>query len=53
VDGLRVIAGGLESQDRVIINGLMRVRPGAKVAPQEGKIASAEPPGAPKQTQSD
>jgi RND family efflux transporter MFP subunit len=43
VDGLRVIAAGLESQDRVIINGLMRVRPGAKVAPQEGKIASAAP----------
>jgi RND family efflux transporter MFP subunit len=35
VDGLRVIATGLEATDRVIVNGLMRVRPGVKVAPQE------------------
>lgn len=53
VDGLRVIASGLEPEDRVIINGLMRVRPGVQVAPQEGKIASAAIPGEPKQTKSD
>jgi RND family efflux transporter MFP subunit len=53
VDGLRVITGGLEPQDRVVINGLMRVRPGVRVAPQEGQIASAEDPSKPKQTQSD
>ena len=34
VDGLRVIASGLEAEDRVVVNGLMRVRPGVKVAPQ-------------------
>ena len=34
VDGLRVIASGLEADDRVVVNGLMRVRPGVKVAPQ-------------------
>lgn len=39
VDGdLRIIRDGLKPDDRVIINGLMRVRPGAKVAPQEGQI---------------
>jgi len=35
VDGLRVIASGLEPDDRVIINGLMRARAGSKVVPQE------------------
>ena len=39
VDGLRVVAG-LSRDDRVIINGLMRVRPGGRVAPQEGAIAA-------------
>jgi RND family efflux transporter MFP subunit len=34
VDGLRVISSGLEPDDRVIINGLMRARPGSKVTPQ-------------------
>lgn len=33
VDGLRVITEGLTPDDNVIINGLMRVRPGAKVTP--------------------
>jgi len=35
VDGLRVVTAGLEADDRVIVNGLMRARPGTKVAPQE------------------
>jgi RND family efflux transporter MFP subunit len=35
VDGLRVIKDGLAADDRVIVNGLMRVRPGAKVTPQD------------------
>jgi RND family efflux transporter MFP subunit len=35
VEGLRVVTAGLEPNDRVIVNGLMRARPGAKVAPQE------------------
>jgi hypothetical protein len=35
MDGLRVVTAGLEPNDRVIVNGLMRARPGAKVAPQE------------------
>jgi RND family efflux transporter MFP subunit len=41
VDGLRVITAGLSADDVVIVNGLMRVRPGMKVAPQEAAPASA------------
>jgi RND family efflux transporter MFP subunit len=33
--GLRVISSGLDPDDRVIINGLMRARAGSKVTPQE------------------
>jgi RND family efflux transporter MFP subunit len=33
-DGLRVIEGGLEHDDRVIIRGLMQVRPGMTVLPK-------------------
>ncbi|MDX2158886.1 MAG: efflux RND transporter periplasmic adaptor subunit [Hyphomicrobiaceae bacterium] len=40
-DGLRSVASGLKSGDRVVIDGLMRVRPGMKVAPQSGKIEAA------------
>jgi RND family efflux transporter MFP subunit len=36
--GLRVVRKGLEAGDRIIIDGLMRARPGAKVTPQPGKI---------------
>ncbi|HEX2652575.1 MAG TPA: efflux RND transporter periplasmic adaptor subunit [Xanthobacteraceae bacterium] len=35
VDGLRIVKQGVDVDDRVIVNNLMRVRPGAKVAPQE------------------
>jgi RND family efflux transporter MFP subunit len=44
VDGLRVITQGLTPDDNVIVNGLMRVRPGAKVAPQQSSIASPSTP---------
>jgi membrane fusion protein, multidrug efflux system len=33
-DGLRVVTSGLKSGERIIVNGLQRVRPGAVVAPQ-------------------
>lgn len=36
--GLREISSGLAPTDRVIINGLMRARPGSKVTPQPGTI---------------
>jgi len=38
--GLRIIRDGLTAQDKVIINGLVRARPGAKVTPQPGTIAA-------------
>jgi multidrug efflux system membrane fusion protein len=38
VDGLRVIKSGLNSDDRVIVNGLIQARVGAKVAPQEERL---------------
>ncbi len=34
IDGLRVIRDGLKPEDWVIVNGVQRVRPGAKVDPQ-------------------
>ena len=40
-DGLRIIRSGLEPSDRVIINGLVRARPGSKVTPQPGQIETA------------
>ncbi len=46
VDNLRVIKDGLDANDRVIVNGLMRARPGQKVTPQEQGTPSA-PPAAP------
>jgi RND family efflux transporter MFP subunit len=40
LDGeLRVIESGLLPTDKVIINGLVRARPGGKVTPQPGTIA--------------
>jgi RND family efflux transporter MFP subunit len=40
--GLRIIRSGISPDDRVVINGLIRVRPGAKVTPQDGKIEIPE-----------
>lgn len=47
VDGLRVIKDGLAAEDRVIINGLMRARPGTKVTPTVGTFAGAGQAAAP------
>ncbi len=44
-DGFRVIKDGLSPDDRVIVNGLLRARPGQKVTPQEQ--GAAPTPGAP------
>jgi RND family efflux transporter MFP subunit len=44
VNNLRVIKDGLSADDTVIVNGLARIRPGVKVAPQEeGKPAAPAP----------
>lgn len=36
--GLRIIRSGLAATDRVVIDGLVRIRPGAKVTPVPGSI---------------
>lgn len=46
VDGLRVVQSGLQPGERVVINGLMRVRPGMKVAATNAAMV-AEAPAAP------
>lgn len=44
--GLRIVESGLEASDRVIIDGLMRARPGTPVTPKAGRIAQAAGPAA-------
>lgn len=39
VDGLRVVRAGVAPDDRIIINGLQRARPGQPVTPQNGQFA--------------
>lgn len=43
VDGLRVVRGGLKPDDRIIIEGVQRARPGTKVAPKPGRIVPPAP----------
>ena len=38
-EGLRVIREGLKPEDRVVVEGLQRVRVGAKVTPHAAKAA--------------
>jgi RND family efflux transporter MFP subunit len=40
---LRIIRSGLEPTDKIIISGLMRVRPGMKVTAQDGAIDIPDP----------
>lgn len=40
-DGLRVVRDGIKQEDQVVINGVMKVRPGVPVTPKEGTIATA------------
>jgi RND family efflux transporter MFP subunit len=37
--GLRIVRRGLGPDDRLVINGLIHARPGAKVVPKDGTIA--------------
>ena len=46
--GLRIVRKGLTADDRIVINGLLRVRPGIQVTPKEGQI-DLPPPAAPAQ----
>lgn len=40
VGGLRIVTSGLEPNERIVVSGLQRVRPGSLVAPQPVKMAS-------------
>jgi multidrug efflux system membrane fusion protein len=42
VDGLRIIDSGVQPGERVVVNGLMRVRPGMKVAPTLSDMTAAD-----------
>jgi RND family efflux transporter MFP subunit len=42
--GLRIVRRGLEPDDRIVINGLLRVRPGMQVTPKQGQIDLPAPP---------
>ncbi len=46
VGDLRVIESGVTPQDRIIVNGLQRARPGLPVKPAEASAAPAPQPGA-------
>jgi RND family efflux transporter MFP subunit len=37
-DGLRVVVEGVSPADRIIVNGVVHLRPGVKVAPKDGKM---------------
>jgi multidrug efflux system membrane fusion protein len=43
-DGLRAIADGLDPADRVIVNGLVNVRPGMVVQAEDQATAAAAAP---------
>ncbi len=40
VDGLRIVTSGLKPDERIVVNGLQRVRPGALVSPQPAQMAN-------------
>ncbi|MCY1364972.1 Multidrug resistance protein MdtA [compost metagenome] len=42
VEGLRVIRNGLTAGDRIVVNGLQRTRPGARVSPEPVAMAGDE-----------
>lgn len=43
IDGLRVVRTGLKPDQKIVINGLMRLRPGLSVEPKETQIALPKP----------
>jgi multidrug efflux system membrane fusion protein len=42
LEGLRIVRSGLSKDDRIVVTGLQRVRPGSPVDPQDTPMASAE-----------
>ncbi|GGE08578.1 MexE family multidrug efflux RND transporter periplasmic adaptor subunit [Polymorphobacter glacialis] len=43
IDGLRVVRGGLKTDDKIIIEGVQRARPGTMVTTKPGKIVPPAP----------
>ncbi|GGA93071.1 MexE family multidrug efflux RND transporter periplasmic adaptor subunit [Brucella endophytica] len=43
-EGLRIVQSGLEPGERVVVNGLQRVRPGALIEPQMVAMTTSEQP---------
>ena len=43
--GMRIVTEGLEAEDRVVVSGIQRARPGAAVAPRDEPLTFAEPEG--------
>jgi RND family efflux transporter MFP subunit len=41
--GLRIVRKGLTAEDRIVIDGLVRVRPGMQVKPKDGQIQVPPP----------
>jgi multidrug efflux system membrane fusion protein len=41
-EGLRIVRSGLSADDRIVIDGLQRARPGQKVKAEDGKIEAAK-----------
>jgi multidrug efflux system membrane fusion protein len=41
VNGLRIVTSGLRENERIVVNGLQRVRPGTLVAPQQVTMATS------------
>ncbi|MEM9659617.1 MAG: efflux RND transporter periplasmic adaptor subunit, partial [Planctomycetota bacterium] len=42
-DGLRAISGNISEEDRIVVSGLQRARPGAKVTPRTQASSDASP----------
>jgi len=40
-NGLRIVTSGLNAGERIVVNGLQRVRPGALIDPQPGSMETA------------
>lgn len=46
-DGLRIITDGLKAGDRIIVNGLAKIRPGAEIKPIDADMQTLKPVGQP------
>ena len=46
-DGLRVVRSGLKGDERVVVNGIQRARPGSTVKPQDGEMPTHQASPAP------